>query len=52
VVFRQVAAHEFSLLVVAAFLDAEQVGVEGADALDDQVFALWPLVFGATGRCK
>lgn len=44
-VVRQVFADEFSLQgVFAAFLQPEQVGIMGADALEDEEFAVFPAV--------
>jgi hypothetical protein len=43
------ATHEFGLLVVAAFLEAEKVMTESADALDDQIFAHLPVVVSVCG---
>lgn len=40
----QVFADEFSLGVVAALLQTEQVGVAGADAIKDEGFAVFPAV--------
>lgn len=43
-VFWQVFTDEFSLGVVAAFLQTEQVGVAGANALEDEEFTVVPAI--------
>lgn len=40
----QVLADEFSLGVVTAFLQTEQVGVAGADAFEDKMFSVVPMI--------